>query len=198
MDPTIFQFMAGIMAGTLTGLLIVRRKASGKKYRPKTATVRTRPMAAATKYRVVARPMKTGNNRQKNPARLSRTRTLAPAAFIPQATTTASIGAVVTPSFASCPSCGLEAPEVLMEEHFVQSPSHKAGHAPALPAMVRMPAPTFPLESGEGEESKLSFRNLLQMLVPPRAFGHRHQQRTVNPLSRMVQAIEVPSPRSGQ
>ncbi len=77
-----------------------------------------------------------------------------------------------------------------MAEHFVQSPSHHLGPVPA--PMIHTPASEAPLESGEGDEPKLSFRNLLQMLVPPRAFGHRHQQRTVNPLSRMVQAIEVP------
>lgn len=78
-----------------------------------------------------------------------------------------------------------------MAEHFVQSPSHHLGPV-AAPTVIHTPASETSIESGEGDEPKLSFRNLLQMLVPPRAFGHRHQQRTVNPLSRMVQAIEVP------
>lgn len=190
--------MAGIMAGTVAGLLIVRRKASGKKNRSRTVTIKTRPLSVGNRYHVVAKPSKTRGNRQKVSSRLSHAR-LMPAAFIPQATTAAPIIAVVAPSFSSCPACGLEAPEVLMEEHFVQSPSHKAGPVPSLPPVVRVPASsTLSPEFGEGEEQKLSFRNLLQLLVPPRAFGHRHQQRTVNPLSRMVQAIEVPSPRSSQ
>lgn len=41
------------------------------------------------------------------------------------------------------------------------------------------------------EDPRRSLRNLLQMLVPPRAFGHRHQQRTVNPLSGLVRTLEV-------
>ena len=196
MDPTIFQFMAGIMAGTVGGLLIVRRMGSSKKNRYRTSTAKTRSASNGNRYRVTAKPLRMKSNRRRIHGKTSRPRILAPAAFIPQATTTAPVPAVVVPSFSACPSCGLEAPEVLLAEHFVQSPSHQAGPSPSLPAMVRMPVATVSEKIVEGEESKLAFRNLLQMLVPARAFGHRHQQRTVNPLSRMVQAIEVPTPRS--
>jgi hypothetical protein len=40
------------------------------------------------------------------------------------------------------------------------------------------------------EDSRNSMRDLLQMLVPPRAFGRRHQDRTVNPLSHVIRTLE--------
>ncbi len=43
---------------------------------------------------------------------------------------------------------------------------------------------------GAEEDSRNSMRNLLQMLVPPRAFGLRHQHRIVNPLSHVIQTLE--------
>jgi hypothetical protein len=88
----------------------------------------------------------------------------------------------------SCPSCGLEAPETLMAEHFTGSPSHEGG--------LSMQPKVADVESREGSaaispenESRDSLRQLLQMLVPPRAFGRRHGQRTVDPLSSLVETI---------
>jgi hypothetical protein len=105
-----------------------------------------------------------------------------------------------SPSFSTCPACGLEAPEGLLAEHFLQSPSHRTPR-PAPPIIVAVPSShgaglADSNVSAAEEDSNLSFRNLLQMLVPPRAFGHRTQQRTVNPLSKMIQAIEVPTVRT--
>ncbi len=183
------------MAGTVAGLVIVRRRSSVKGTRSRPVLSKTRPLSGAVRYHLIAKPVKANkNNRQKIPARPTRMRGPVASLNTSQATMVtmeAVTAAPFAPSFSSCPACGLEAPEGSMAEHFVQSPSHHLGPVPA-PSMIRTPASETASESGEDDEPKLSFRNLLQMLVPPRAFGHRHQQRTVNPLSRMVQAIEVP------
>ncbi len=104
-------------------------------------------------------------------------------------TDTPVIAANLDLNISACPGCGLEAPEVLMAEHFLGSPSHEHPTSQAPPVIV---ADDVPEMSGELDaDSRSSLRNLLQMLVPPRAFGHRHQEKTSNPLSRLVQRLEA-------
>lgn len=98
--------------------------------------------------------------------------------------------AVVQDAVPSCPTCGLQAPQDLMMEHFQASPSHELG-APEPQATIMdgdIQAESTLLSSEE--DSRNSMRNLLQMLVPPRAFGRRHQHRTVNPLSQVIRTLE--------
>jgi hypothetical protein len=86
----------------------------------------------------------------------------------------------------SCPACGLQAPEKLMTEHFMGSPSHQYGPVqPIATAVVNNVEEELNVE----EDSQNSVRSLLQMLVPPRAFGRRHANRTVSPVSRIVEPI---------
>jgi hypothetical protein len=80
----------------------------------------------------------------------------------------------------ACPACGLQAPQTLMIEHLRGSPIHQRGRA--------QPEQTtdhgVEEESARvalGEDSRDSLRNLLQILLPPRAFGRRHEQRTAKP-----------------
>jgi hypothetical protein len=123
--------------------------------------------------------------------------TLIPAiAIVPTAPTSST--SKPTSSVSACPACGLEAPEGLLAEHFLQSPSHRVPHVE--PTIV-VAMPSSKLEKREDnvkeEDQRLSFRNLLQILVPPRAFGHRAQQRGgMNSLSRMMQTVEIPVPRT--
>ncbi len=195
LDVTILQFMVGIMAGTMTGIGIVRSR-SLKKTRIRPGSVRTRSISGAVKYRVIVKPSKIRSTRQKVPSKPGGRSIIASRGLDPVTPTVSTLAvAVSAPEFSACPACGLEAPETLMAEHFVQSPSHQAGIAPTPPVIPTATGSPVPLSEEERsrEETRLSFRNLLQMLVPPRAFGHRHQQKTVNPVSRLVHQIEVPS-----
>ena len=74
----------------------------------------------------------------------------------------------------------------MMIEHLLGSPSHKNGPAKPEPTADRaVEKDSASVESDE--DSRDSLRNLLQMLLPPRAFGRRREQKTVNPLSHLVQ-----------
>jgi len=75
----------------------------------------------------------------------------------------------------SCPACGLEADKALMLEHLLGSPLHQPGRVqPEQTKIVEEQA----MASRE-EDSSDSLRNLLQILLPPRPFGRRHEQKTV-------------------
>ena len=102
---------------------------------------------------------------------------------------TPTVAAFVHETVPACPTCGLQAPEALLMEHFQASPSHEQG-APQLPIIIDAQVPAESNLVSSEEDSRNSMRNLLQMLVPPRAFGLRHQHRTVNPLSHVIQTLE--------
>ena len=95
-------------------------------------------------------------------------------------------------TFDSCPSCGLQAPGSLLAEHFLGSPSHRNGP----PKVVKAdPVEIEAIEEAEEEDSKQSVRNLLQMLVPPRAFGRRHAHRSASQASSIVKDFGLPHRR---
>ena len=94
------------------------------------------------------------------------------------------------PPQSSCPTCGLRAPEKLMAEHLLGSPLHrKQAPAPIAPPIPPL-ASSREISSSLEEDSREAMRNLLQMLVPPRAFGRRHGQRTANPIEQLVQTLD--------
>lgn len=77
----------------------------------------------------------------------------------------------------TCPTCGLQATKALMLEHLLGSPLHQPGRAQQEQTMdhkVEAEQPTV-----QPEEDSDSLRNLLQILLPPRPFGRRHEQKTV-------------------
>jgi hypothetical protein len=82
------------------------------------------------------------------------------------------------PTVYSCPACGLEADKALMLEHLLGSPLHQPGRVPAEQLTDRKAQEERPTVSGE-EDSSDSMRNLLQILLPPRPFGRRHEQKAV-------------------
>src|SRR5205814_8258429 len=100
------------------------------------------------------------------------------------------VAALVHEAVPSCPTCGLQAPEALLMEHFQASPSHEQG-APQLPIIIDAQVPAESNLVSSEEDYRNSMRNLLQMFVPPRAFGLRHQHRIVNPLSHLIQTLDV-------
>ena len=92
-----------------------------------------------------------------------------------------------SPAVSACPSCGLVAPDELMVEHFAGSPSHEKGKAPGEPLdMIPDAKPNTPDQNGETIDT---MRRIIQMLIPPRAFGRRHLEKTENPLSEIVQGL---------
>ncbi|HVH14595.1 MAG TPA: hypothetical protein VNA15_02605 [Candidatus Angelobacter sp.] len=100
------------------------------------------------------------------------------------------VAAIVEVGVPACPTCGLQAPQALMMEHFQASPSHEGGIPPQAPMMSDSEVSGESNPASSEEESKNSMRNLLQMLVPPRAFGRRHQHRTVDPLIHVIQSLD--------
>lgn len=177
LEITILEFLAGVVAGTLSGLLIVKRMGRNNSL-PRTTSSRK---LVKTKARAPLKQAKTRSTRSKSIRRLRR-----PA----QPTETVSVEPTTAPlavSVSSCPTCGLQAPDALMAEHFLGSPFHENGSREPETAIVE--TAIFDQSHASEEDAKSSLRSLLQMLVPPRAFGRRHQERTVNPLSHLVQSI---------
>jgi hypothetical protein len=76
----------------------------------------------------------------------------------------------------SCPACGLEADKALMLEHLLGSPLHQPGRVQPEQMDRRV---EDPLTVTREEDSSDSLRHLLQILLPPRPFGRRHEQKTV-------------------
>ena len=189
MDPFIFEFLGGLLVGGMTGLMVVLRN--------KHPSPETMPMLAVRKPRPASsvRRRRTSPGTEKGQSTITVARTGRKARNkTPDATTalspTPDIASGTTVSFDTCPSCGLQAPGSLLTEHFLGSPSHRSG----LPIIVEAdPVEVEAAVEAEEEDSRQSVRNLLQMLVPPRAFGRRHAHRSVNPISPILENLG-PSP----
>ena len=196
MDPVIFEFLGGALAGTLAVLTVVfrtgylplvpRTRHSSPKKMPILAIRKTRSVSSV-RHRKTSPPSRKGQS----PVTVARTerkaRTKTPEAPIAPSQTPNIASATL--SFDTCPSCGLQAPGSLLAEHFLGSPSHR--NAP--PKIVEMDAAKVEAaEEAEKEDSNQSVRNLLQMLVPPRAFGRRHDHRSMGPISSIVKDLGPP------
>ncbi len=178
MEITIIEFLAGVAAGTLSGLLIVKRMG------------RNIPMPRTTAPRKIAKTKTRALKQAKS--RSAKRRSLHGLRRPAQPTATVNVEPTITAlavNISSCPTCGLQAPDTLMAEHFLGSPSHEKGTPEPVMATIENPIFDDSRAMSPEEDAKSSVRSLLQMLVPPRAFGRRHQQRTVNPLSHLVQTM---------
>jgi len=78
----------------------------------------------------------------------------------------------------SCPTCGLQATKASMLEHLLGSPLHQPGHVLKEQTTNQKVEEEQATASPE-EDSRDSLRNLLQILLPPRPFGRRHEQKAV-------------------
>jgi hypothetical protein len=187
LDVTILQFLVGVLAGTASGLVLVLTRRSKSQPTQITRSLR-RPSPQAARSRLSVTPPRTGTTRSRHPAR-PRAKTLAiPTVIVADARVSRLSSGL---SISACPACGLEAPEALMSEHFLGSPLHRHGTRQPMSVWVTDEVAEESASRVEvNEDSESSMRNLLQMLVPPRAFGHRQQQKTVNPISRLVQTLE--------
>jgi hypothetical protein len=180
LEIIIIQFLLGAVAGTVSSLLIVKRRDHST---PLQNTTSHRKLAR-TRTRATLKQAKTRRSRSRSPRRLR-----------PLVQATETVGIKPNPvmsvvNVSSCPACGLQAPEALMAEHFLGSPSHENGTPEPARTMIENRVIDKRQSLSSEEDAKSSLRSLLQMLVPPRAFGRRHQQRTVNPLSQLVQTID--------
>jgi len=198
MDPVIIELMGGMLAGTLGVLTVMLRTGHlNVVLTTRNQTPRTMPMLAVRKPRkaspVRRRSISPPTKKGRSAATDMRTRTKAKNKTpntTPALSQTPVIASATTVSFDTCPSCGLQAPGSLLTEHFLGSPSHRNG----LPKIVEAdPVEAEVVAEAEEEDSRQSVRNLLQMLVPPRAFGRRHAHRSVSPISPILENLG-PSP----
>ena len=191
MHPVIFKNLGRQVGSSLAGLMAV--------FRVRHQTPKTMPMLAVRKPRKASparrRRSSTRPSRRRNNIGLTRTPRKAkmktPRAA-PEPIKTPDTPAAQVAPFNTCPSCGLQAPESLLAEHFMGSASHKSGP----PKIVE--ADPVEVEAGEEtkeDDSRQSLRNLLQMLVPPRAFGRRHAHRSMGPISSIVKDLGLPHRR---
>jgi len=185
MAPVIFNFLGRQVGSTLAGFMVALRiRHPAPKTMPMLAVRKPRSASSARRRRSSARPKRRRN--KIGFAEKSRKPKMKTHRAAPEPSQMPDIPAATVASFDTCPSCGLQAPESLLAEHFLGSPSHKGGP----PKIVK--AETVKTEASDDakeEDSKQSVRNLLQMLVPPRAFGHRHAHRSMGPISSIVKDL---------
>ncbi len=199
------QILYGLIAVTISFVAIVRQagvkplssmitsslKLSAAKPRRSGTSVRTRRIRvrsrSKSRRRTMVQPSRTSKARRRLRSKPRGDTILRP---ITATSDTPMVVAFVNEAVPSCPTCGLQAPEALLMEHFQASPSHEQGTPQSLPIIADDPVSAEPILVSSEEDSRNSMRNLLQMLVPPRAFGRRHQNRTANPLSHVIRTIE--------
>jgi hypothetical protein len=187
MDPIIFEFLGGLLVGAMAGLMVVLRiKHPATKMMPMLALKKTRSHASLHRRKAsAARDKSTVAFTKSKKKTKTKTTGAIPSSQTPNT-------ALATVSFDTCPSCGLQAPGSLLAEHFLGSPSHRNGPPKVVeadPVEVELAA------EAKEEDSKQSVRNLLQMLVPPRAFGRRHAHRSMGPISTIVKDLGPPHRR---
>jgi len=187
MAPVSFKFLGREVGSTLAGLMVALRiRHPTPKAMPMLAVRKPRSASSARRRRNSAPPMRRRNIGFAEKRRKPRMKTHQAA---PEPSQMHDIPAATVTSFDTCPSCGLQAPESLLAEHFLGSPSHKDGP----PKIVK--AETVKTEASDDakeEDSNQSVRNLLQMLIPPRAFGRRHDHRSMGPISSIVKDLSPP------
>ena len=175
------------MAGTASGIVLVMIR--GSKNQPRKITLGPRrPFPPATRSRLIVTQPRTRTTKPRSLAKLRTKIRALPSVIVADTQVSPPTPAL---NISACPACGLEAPDALMSEHFLGSPVHRYGTPQLKPMrMTEMVDEESATSVEVDEDPRSSMRNLLQMLVPPRAFGHRHQQKTVNPISRLVRTLE--------
>ena len=185
MHPVIFKILGRQVGSSLAGLMAVFRiRHQTPKTMPMLEVRKSRSASPARRRRSSTRPNRRPNNigltRSTRKAKMKKSRAT------PKPSQTPDIPAAAVAPFDTCPSCGLQAPGSLLTEHFLGSPSHRNG----LPKMVEAdPVEAEAAAEAKEEDSRQSVRSLLQMLVPPRAFGHRHAYRSVSPISPIIRNL---------
>jgi hypothetical protein len=192
MDPSIFSFFGGLLGGAVVALTFVLTVVLRTRHRPPKAIpvlTKRKHRSTAPVRRRRASPLTDSGGNAISFARARRKAKSKTADAIVEPSQTPNIAPTTTTSFDTCPSCGLQAPGSLLAEHFLGSPSHKSGP----PKIVKVDdAKGEVIKEDKEDDSNQSVRNLLQMLVPPRAFGRRHAHRSVSPISSIVKELGPP------
>jgi hypothetical protein len=189
MDPIIFEFLGGVLVGGFAGLMVVLRNRHPLPETMPMLAIRNPRSASSARRQRSPPPTEKGHSTVIVARKRKRAKNKNPTATAESSQTPVSTSAT-TVSFDTCPSCGLQAPGSLLTEHFLGSPSHRNGP----PIIVEAdPVEVEAAVEAKEEDSRQSVRNLLQMLVPPRAFGRRHAHRSVNPISPILENLG-PSP----
>ena len=191
MDPVIFEFVGGVLVGGMACLMVVLRNRHPLPETMPMLAIRSPRSSSSTRRQKTPQPPEKRHSTSTVARKRKKAKNKNPIA------TPASSHTPITPSeamvsFDTCPSCGLQAPGPLLTEHFLGSPSHRNG----LPKIVEAdPIDLEAAKDAKEEDSKQSVRNLLQMLVPPRAFGRRHAHRSMSPISPIVKELGPPHRR---
>jgi hypothetical protein len=181
MDPVIFEFLGGVLVGGMAGLMVVLRNRHSLPETMPMLAIRSPRSASSDRRQRNPQPTEKGHSTGAVARKRKKAKNKNPTATAASSQTPVIASATV--SFDTCPSCGLQAPGSLLTEHFLGSPSHRNG----IPKIVEAdPVDLEAAKDAKEEESKQSVRNLLQMLVPPRAFGRRHAYRSVSPISPII------------
>lgn len=196
MDPIVFEILGSLLVGGMLSLTVFQRPIHMLRlamfHRPRRKTPQTMPVLAIRKTRSVSNTRRhrtiswtkaKSNVAAPKSRKRPRLKSVEPTV---ESTQVSSQAINATATFSACPSCGLQAPEKLLVEHFLGSPSHRNG-PPKVPATdakkVEMDVRT------KEDDSNQSVRNLLQILVPPRAFGLRHAHRSASAIPSVVQDL---------
>src|SRR5438132_1066352 len=197
------QILYGLIAVTISFVAIVRQtgvkplsslitsslKLSAAKPRRSRSSVRTGSIRAKSRSKSSGRTIVQSSRARKARRRLrSKPRGAAILQPITATSDTPTVAALVHEAVPTCPTCGLPASKAILKDPFQASPSHEQG-APQLPIIMDAQVPAESNLVSSEEDSRNSMRNLLQMLVPPRALGLRHQHRSANSLSHVIQPL---------
>jgi hypothetical protein len=183
LDPIIIELVGGTLAIAMVALMVILRSRYPVAKKMPVLTIQPSAPTSRARRRKASRIVKDKTRLvSSKPRRRARAKPIEPATDT--APPSVSPGTAVV--LEACPSCGLQAPDSLLAEHFLGSPSHRNGP----PKLVESEPATAKVEEAAIEDdSKQSVRSLLQMLVPPRAFGRRHAHRIVSPLSAIVKEL---------
>lgn len=179
MIPILLEFVLGVAIGSISELLFLKRS-EGKRRIKKTSVHSTTRKSERVERR--QRPLEIPTIKRAIIAKPQAKTEVAPTTIPIKIQQTTSAPVLV---LSSCPACGLIAPERLMAEHLLGSPLHRK-QSPVTPLLTAPKSSRPRVDVSLQEDSRESMRNLLQMLVPPRAFGRRNVQRAVSPLSQLV------------
>jgi len=169
MKALITGFLQGV-TGAISGLLPTKRNRKKTASRNKVSTGRHLTGRSGTNRKLnKARRVRSGTGRKRH---------LRTALKTFEATTeNSNVTSASQTVIYSCPTCGLQAPKTLMVEHLQGSPIHQRGRAQPEQTTDRR-VEKEPAGVAREEDSRDSLRSLLQILLPPRAFGRRHEQKT--------------------
>jgi len=180
------QILYGLIAATISFLAMVNQ-VGVKRLIPRITSSpklsaenprRSRTLTGTERTRARSRPKSRGktvvhSSRTRKARRRLRSKPRKDAILQPITMTseTPTVAAFVHETVPACPTCGLQAPEALLMEHFQASPSHELGTPEPSPTIINGTISAEPILVSKEDDSRNSMRNLLQMLVPPRAFG---------------------------